>query len=62
MATDKIIDLRYILSTTTIIMHRHQLHPIGTLRSEDSDGRKNVAEKVNSRFFFSVFVAITPSH
>ena len=24
---------------------------IGTLRSEDSDGRENDAEKVNSRFF-----------
>ena len=25
--------------------------PIGTLRSEDGDGRENVAEKVNSRSF-----------
>ena len=24
---------------------------IGTLRSEDGDGRENVPEKVNSRFF-----------
>ena len=24
---------------------------IGTLRSEDGDGRENVVEKVNSRFF-----------
>ena len=56
--TAKCIDLIFTNRLQYVFQGRNPMLP-GILRSEDEDGRENVAEKVvNSSF--SIFIAITP--